>query len=742
MEVEKIWKGWKVEKEIGEGSFGKVFKIVREEFGQRYESALKVIKIPQNASEVETVKNEGMSDESITAYFESMVYEIVDEFTLMSKLKGISNIVSYEDHAVVPLENSFGWEIFIRMELLTPLFTYIKQNSFSVKDVIQLGIDICKALEVCQKYNIIHRDIKPENIFVSNLGIYKLGDFGIARQLEKSTSGMSKKGTYSYMAPEVYQGHPYDATVDIYSLGIVLYRFLNNNRTPFLPPYPNPIKFSDKEQSNILRMSGEKMPKPCNAEGRLTEIVLKACAYNPADRYSSATEMRKELEEVLSSGSESSIVPSSISENSLSNSVQGSIHLEKDFKKEKTEYLFESSEISKNNQIESESKKPEKNEGTVYLFGSDEEKARKEAERQAKIQAEERARREAEEKARREEQERIEAERQAKLREEERARRDAEEKARRKEQERLEAERQAKIQAEERARREAEEKARRKEQERLEAERRAKIQEEERVRREAKRLEKQARKEAKLNNESKKQSGNVIDKKKKFIIASSVLAVIIIVGIVTISIISNKAAERVVPRIINISEIAASELLENNDLKLKVNKKVYSDTVKEGYIISQAINQGDIVDKGTEIGVVLSLGKNFPNMPDLRNISLTEAMKKLKELSINYKVEKIYDKADVDMVISQSISSGEKLAEDSIVVLTVSKGKKPKETKKTTTTAKKTQSTTKRYYREETPTYIPETTEYVPKTTAEQKYEEEDYFYVDDNKDDDVIWLD
>ena len=710
MEVEKIWKGWKVEKEIGEGSFGKVFKIVREEFGQRYESALKVIKIPQNASEVETVKNEGMSDESITAYFESMVYEIVDEFTLMSKLKGISNIVSYEDHAVVPLENSFGWEIFIRMELLTPLFTYIKQNSFSVKDVIQLGIDICKALEVCQKYNIIHRDIKPENIFVSNLGIYKLGDFGIARQLEKSTSGMSKKGTYSYMAPEVYQGHPYDATVDIYSLGIVLYRFLNNNRTPFLPPYPNPIKFSDKEQSNILRMSGEKMPKPCNAEGRLAEIVLKACAYKPADRYGSAAEMRKELEEVLSSGSESSIVPSSISENSLSNLVQGSIHLEKDFKKEKTEYLFESSEISKNNQIESESKKPEKNEGTVYLFGSDEEKARKEAERQAKIQAEERARREAEEKARREEQKRIEAERQAK------------------------------IQEEERARREAEEKARREEQKRIEAERRAKVQEEERARRESKRLEKQERKEERKNYISK-----LIDNNKKLIvIASSVLAVIIVSVIVTISIISNKAAERVVPRIINISEIAASELLENNDLKLKVEKKAYSDIVKEGYIISQAINQGDIVDKGTEIGVVLSLGKNFPNMPDLSNLSLTEAVKKLEELSINYKVEKIYDKADKDKVISQSIKSNEKLTEDSIVVLTVSKGKKPKETKKTTTTAKKTQSTTKQYYREETTAYVPKTTAYVPETTAQQKNDEE-YVYVDsetEKKDDDVVWLD
>ena len=87
-----------------------------------------------------------------------------------------------------------------------------------------MGVDICKALELYQKYNIIHRDIKPENIFVSDNGDFKLGDFGIARTIEKTMSDLSKKGTYNYMAPEVYQGGEYGFSVDLYSLGIVLYR--------------------------------------------------------------------------------------------------------------------------------------------------------------------------------------------------------------------------------------------------------------------------------------------------------------------------------------------------------------------------------------------------------------------------------------------------------------------------------------------------------------------------------------
>ena len=274
METGELWNGWTVEKFIGEGSFGKVYQIKKEEFGHTYEAALKIIEIPQNQSEVESIKNEGMDDESVTLYFRSIVEEFVEEFVLMSKLKGNSNIVSYEDHYVVPKE-PFGWKIYIRMELLTPLYSYLKTHTLTIREVIQLGIDMCQALEICQKYNIIHRDIKPENIFISDLGKFKLGDFGIARQLEKTSSGLSKKGTYTYMAPEVYKGFPYNSTVDIYSLGIVLYRFLNNNRTPFMPPSPQPIRYSDKENANILRLSGKEMENPANAEGRLAEIVLK-----------------------------------------------------------------------------------------------------------------------------------------------------------------------------------------------------------------------------------------------------------------------------------------------------------------------------------------------------------------------------------------------------------------------------------------------------------------------------------
>ncbi|MBR3200954.1 MAG: PASTA domain-containing protein [Mogibacterium sp.] len=308
MNIGDKWRDWTIDSLLGEGAFGSVYKVVRKEFGRTYESALKVIRIPQSKSELNSVISEGMEEHSVTEYFRGMADEIVDEISLMSELRGHSNIVSYEDHSVTPITDYYGWEICIRMELLTPLYQYISQHPLTIRDVINLGIDMCKALEVCQKFNLIHRDIKPENIFVSSIGSYKLGDFGIARQMEKASVGMSKKGTYSYMAPEVYKGQHYDSTVDIYSLGIVLYRFLNNNRTPLMPPYPQEIKYSDREKANMRRMNGEQLPPPCNAHGRLAEIILKACAYDPKERYERPGDMRKALEAILYNDNEASLI--------------------------------------------------------------------------------------------------------------------------------------------------------------------------------------------------------------------------------------------------------------------------------------------------------------------------------------------------------------------------------------------------------------------------------------------------
>lgn len=296
--LEKVWPKWNIVRTIGEGSFGKVFEISRNEYGIEEHSALKVISIPQSDGEVQSLKNDGMTDADTTEYFKGIVNDFVQEIQLMSKLKGNSNIVAYEDFAVVEKTDGIGFEILIRMELLTGFPNYVRGSKFRVYDVIQLGIDMCRALETCRDLNIVHRDIKPDNIFVSQNGQFKLGDFGVARTIEKTMAGLSRKGTYSYMAPEIYNGNEYGFEADIYSLGIVLYKLLNNNRDPFLPPYPAPVKYNDKMEAMTKRIQGYQMPVPVNADSNLANIIFKACAYNPANRYSHPKLLRADLEAI------------------------------------------------------------------------------------------------------------------------------------------------------------------------------------------------------------------------------------------------------------------------------------------------------------------------------------------------------------------------------------------------------------------------------------------------------------
>ena len=318
--------GWKITRPLGEGSYGRVFEMERTEFGQTYQAALKVITVPQSKAEIGSILSEGMSTPQAEAYFHGIVEELVHEFSIMFKLKGTANIVSCEDLRVLEHPDGIGWDILIRMELLHPLLPYVYEHPMARRDIIKLGIDICKALELCQRYNVIHRDIKPENIFISDNGDYKLGDFGIARTIERTTSGLSKKGTYSYMAPEVYAGKEYGFSVDTYSLGLVLYRMLNKNRGPFLPQPPEAITFASREQALTRRISGERLPRPFYGEGRLGEIVLKACAFDPKDRYSSPQQMRQELEAILYTQTDAGIIYPSGDELSMDKEPYASAH--------------------------------------------------------------------------------------------------------------------------------------------------------------------------------------------------------------------------------------------------------------------------------------------------------------------------------------------------------------------------------------------------------------------------------
>lgn len=293
-----VWPEWELIEKIGEGSFGKVYKAKRTERGRSFYSAIKIISIPASKGELDSVRSEMNNEQSTREYFRNLVEDCIQEIYTMGHFCGNSHVVSFEDFKVVEYLDEIGWDISIRMEYLTSFMDYCTGKELTEKEVIKLGCDLAMALIYCRKLNIIHRDVKPENIFVSRFGDFKLGDFGIAREQAHTMSNMSKKGTYSYMAPEIYKGEKYDSSIDIYSLGIVLYKLMNQNRLPFLSLDKQLITYRDKETALARRMAGEKMPVPVNASAAFSHIILKACAYEPGKRYRKPEDMLRDLEKL------------------------------------------------------------------------------------------------------------------------------------------------------------------------------------------------------------------------------------------------------------------------------------------------------------------------------------------------------------------------------------------------------------------------------------------------------------
>ncbi len=160
---------------------------------------------------------------------------------------------------------------------------------------VNIAIQIASALEAAHKNNIIHRDIKPHNIIITEDGVAKVTDFGIAKAVSNSTITAfgSTIGSVHYFSPEHARGGFTDAKSDLYSLGVVLYEMLTG-RVPF---------DADTPVSIALKHMQEKAVEPIKLNPSIpfavNQIILKAMQKEPNLRYQSATEMLKDLSMAL-----------------------------------------------------------------------------------------------------------------------------------------------------------------------------------------------------------------------------------------------------------------------------------------------------------------------------------------------------------------------------------------------------------------------------------------------------------
>ena len=296
---EPLWGKWIVKRIIGEGSFGAVYEVESEKFGNRSSCAVKLISFKNTEMLQGIVEGETLSSEELEKLKLEEARKNVREAVLMEKLQGRDHIVTIYDYDIFPGDRTT--DIIIRMELLINLNDYMKVHATDSEDnlkkiVINLGIDIAKALEECEKEKIVHRDIKPDNIFINKNDTFKLGDFGLSRKMNKSAAFSLRKsaGTPFYMAPEsLGWANRTDYQSDIYSLGMVMYQLLNDGKIPFVKSMKD---FSEIDDAIERRADGEELQPPKYDEGELWNVIQKACRFKKEERYQKASEMRRDLE--------------------------------------------------------------------------------------------------------------------------------------------------------------------------------------------------------------------------------------------------------------------------------------------------------------------------------------------------------------------------------------------------------------------------------------------------------------
>ncbi len=155
----------------------------------------------------------------------------------------------------------------------------------------EIAAEVCAALQFAHRGNLVHRDIKPHNIFITDSGLVKVMDFGIAR--EGNGGGITQTGmvmgTPQYISPEQAQGLAVDGRSDIYSLGVVLYEMLTG-QIPFDDPNPVTITYKQVREDPMP-------PSVIDPEipATLEAIVMKAMSKNPANRFQNAQEMKADL---------------------------------------------------------------------------------------------------------------------------------------------------------------------------------------------------------------------------------------------------------------------------------------------------------------------------------------------------------------------------------------------------------------------------------------------------------------
>ncbi len=243
---------------------------------------VKVINVPSSELQLDALLLSGAysDEESALSYFRSVAGEVTDEIEILERLSQLEGFVRYDSWQLSEAEDGRGYEICLLGEYKRTLTRQLKKAPMTHLGAINLGLDMCAALTVCRRSGYLYVDLKPDNIFVTGENAYRIGDLGFIALNSLKYTSLPDKYRSAYTAPEITDAYStLNTTLDVYAVGLILYQIYNDGILPFT---------SDSE-------SGEPFAPPANADYEMAEIILKACAADPADRWEDPMQLGQAL---------------------------------------------------------------------------------------------------------------------------------------------------------------------------------------------------------------------------------------------------------------------------------------------------------------------------------------------------------------------------------------------------------------------------------------------------------------
>ena len=255
------------------------YPAIRMETGEKY--IIKVVSVPASAVQTAALLLTGAisSRQDAKQYYSTLAQEVLEETRLLNELALLEGFVGCDDVLLEENDSGDGYNILIRSPYRESLETLLTRDSLTHLAAINLGLDLCAALATCRRKGYLFVDLKPDNVFLTDGGAYCIGDIGFTHLRGLKYASLPQKYRSSYTAPEMSDCFTQlNDTLDVYALGLILYRTYNGGILPFEGDAPN-----------------EQLPPPMYADYELSEIILKACAPDICQRFADPAQFGQAL---------------------------------------------------------------------------------------------------------------------------------------------------------------------------------------------------------------------------------------------------------------------------------------------------------------------------------------------------------------------------------------------------------------------------------------------------------------